>query len=158
MEGKIVITNMVNAQVTVNLRDMHFVHTWEKKGDKFNVTQETLEYMMYDNGVRYMFETGILYVEDLEAKIKVGLEPEGATEPVNIIVLTEAQKKRLMTIMPIYDFKTELEKVSNEQVIGLAQYAIQNRYADFDKFEYIKARTGIDCLKAIQMEKEAKEV
>lgn len=158
MEGKIVITNMVAAQVTVNLQDMHFNHTWDKKGDKFNVTEEILEYMMYDNGVRYMFENGILYVEDMSAKIKVGLEPEGATEPVNIIILTDAQKKRLMTTMPLFDFKKELEKVSNEQVIALAQYAIENRCADLDKFDYIKARTGIDCLKAIQMEKEAKEV
>ena len=115
MEGKVTIVSTFTGSVVVDLRDMHFSHTWAKKGDKFSVSKDIFEAMMYNNGARAMFEDGTLYTEDMEAKIEYGLEPEGATEPVNIIVLNEAQMKRYLTVMPFRDFKTELEKVSNEQ-------------------------------------------
>lgn len=158
MEGKVTIVSTFVGSVVVDLRDMHFSHTWAKKGDKFSVSKDIFEAMMYNNGARAMFEDGTLYTEDMETKIEYGLEPEGATEPVNIIILSDKEMERYLRILPLYDFKAKLENVSNEQIIGLAQYAIQNRIMDLDKFKYIKERVGIDCLAAIKMEQEAKEV
>lgn len=151
MEGKVVITNMVNAQVGINLPDIHFKHTWEKRGDKFTVSHEIFEAMMYNNGARNIFAEGILYTEDMEVKKEFGLEPEDAEEPVNIIVLNEAQMKRYLTVMPFRDFKENLEKVSQEQLLLLVQYAIDNKImADIEKINYLRDKTGISILKAIE--------
>ena len=151
MEGKVVITNMVNAQVGINLPDIHFKHTWEKRGDKFTVSHEIFEAMMYNNGARNIFAEGILYTEDMEVKKEFGLEPEDAEEPVNIIVLNEAQMKRYLTVMPYRDFKENLEKVSQESLLLLVQYAIDNKImADIEKINYLRDKTGISILKAIE--------
>lgn len=151
MEGKVTITNMVNAQVGINLPDIHFKHTWEKRGDKFTVSHEIFEAMMYNNGARNIFAEGILYTEDMEVKKEFGLEPEDAEEPVNIIVLNEAQMKRYLTVMPFRDFKENLEKVSQEQLLLLVQYAIDNKImADIEKINYLRDKTGISILKAIE--------
>ena len=151
MEGKVTITNMINAQVCINLPEIHFKHTWEKRGDKFSVGGEIFDAMMYNNGARRIFEKGILYTEDMEVKKEYGLEPEDATEPVNIIVLNEAQMKRYLTVMPFRDFKTELEKISNEQQVLLAQYAINNKIMiDIEKALYLEERTHINVIEAIK--------
>ena len=151
MAGKVVITYMVNAQVGINLPDIHFKHTWEKRGDKFTVSHEIFEAMMYNNGARNIFAEGILYTEDMEVKKEFGLEPEDAEEPVNIIVLNEAQMKRYLTVMPYRDFKENLEKVSQEQLLLLVQYAIDNKImADIEKINYLRDKTGISILKAIE--------
>ena len=151
MEGKVIITNMVNAQVGINLPDIHFKHTWEKRGDKFTVSHEIFEAMMYNNGARTIFAEGILYTEDMEVKKEFGLEPEDAEEPVNIIVLNEAQMKRYLTVMPFRDFKENLEKVSNEQQVLLAQYAIDNKIiTDIEKALYLEERTHINVIEAIK--------
>lgn len=151
MEGKVTITNMINAQVCINLPEIHFRHTWEKRGDKFSVSGEIFDTMMYNNGARHIFEQGILYIEDMGVKKEYGLEPEDATEPVNIIVLNEAQMKRYLTVMPFRDFKAELEKVSNEQQVLLAQYAIDNKIMiDIEKALYLEERTHINVIEAIK--------
>ena len=151
MEGKVTITNMVNAQVGINLPDIHFKHTWEKRGDKFTVSHEIFEAMMYNNGARNIFAEGILYTEDMEVKKEFGLEPEDAEAPVNIIVLNEAQMKRYLTVMPFRDFKENLEKVSQEQLMLLVQYAIDNKImADIEKVNYLREKTSISILKAIE--------
>lgn len=151
MEGKVVITNMINAQVGITLPDIHFKHTWERRGDKFTVSHDIFEAMMYNNGARNMFRKGILYTEDMGVKKEFGLEPEDAEEPVNIIILNEAQMKRYLTVLPIYDFKESLAKVSKEQLLLLTQYAIDNKImADVEKATYLREKTGISIYKAIE--------
>ena len=151
MEGKVTIVNTINARVGITLPDIHFSHTWLKKGDKFSVSHDIFDAMMYDTGSHNMFEKGILYTEDMEVKKEYGLEPEDAEEPVNIIILNEAQMKRYLTVMPFHDFKEGLEKVSNEQIVLLAQYAIDNKITpSIDKKKYIQDRAMIDIYKVIE--------
>ena len=151
MEGKVTIVNTINARVGITLPELHFSHTWAKKGDKFTVSREIFDAMMYDTGSHNMFEKGILYTEDMEIKKEYGLEPEDAVEPVNIIILNDAQMKRYLTVMPYHDFKEGLDKVSNEQIVLLAQYAIDNKITpDINKKKYIQERATIDIYKVIE--------
>ena len=108
MEGKIVITSTINAQVGITLPDIHFKHTWEKRGDKFTVNHDIFEAMMYNNGARNMFKKGILYTENMEVKKEFGLEPEDAEEPVNIIVLNETLIIERMKKIHIHSFRIRL--------------------------------------------------
>lgn len=157
MEGKINIVCMVDNTVLVNIPEFHFRHEWKGRGTKFAVPKEIVEQMTYDQGARYMFDTGMLYIEDMNEKIDLGLEPDGATEPQNIIVLKDSDMNRYARFVPFVEFKDTLDKVSIEQVRNLAQFMIDNKIFDIDKFDYIKKRTGRDCLKAIELEKKDKE-
>lgn len=157
MEGKIKIICTSNAIVGVKLPEYHFSHDWVGKGSFFYVTKEIAEAMTYDPGARYMLDTGMLYIEDLEQKIELGLEPEGAVEPERIIVLSENDMNRYMRFVPMAEFKEKMDHVSTEQVLSLAQYAIKNQIFDLNKFDYIKKRVGIDCIEAIKMERQDKE-
>lgn len=147
---KIEITSLVGGRVTINLADPRIKKTWEKKGTKRYISFEDLQQAMYDQGVEYMFTQGILGIEDMDVKIALGLEPEGAKEPVNIIILTDAQKRRYLTVAPINELKEILTKLSYEQIQELAEFAIENELANFDRCDLIKKAVQIDIIQAIR--------
>ena len=108
---------------------------------------------MYNPGVEALFSQGVLGIEDMEVKKALGLEPEDAEEPVNIITLNDAQRKRYLTVMPLPEFKENLKKLSIDQVRELAQYAIEHEIMDYDKSEAVLKRAGVDIIGTIQLNK-----
>ena len=155
---KIDIISNVNSRVGVLLPEIKFSRKWPKKGSKVTVDKETFEHMMYDNGTRYMFETGMLYITDMEIKKEVGLEPEEAIEPTNIIILDDKQRHRYMSIMPINDFILNIKKLSFEEIQNLADYAIEHELiGDLKKCDEIQKMIGKDILAAIRLNKLDKE-
>lgn len=157
MEDKVKVVNLISSRVNINIPDIRLNRVWEKKGAIRVIPFEQLEEAMYNPGVEALFKEGILGIDDLETKKKLGLEPEEAEEPVNIIILNDAQRKRFLTVMPITDFKVEIQKLPIEQVRELAQYAIENEIANFDKAEIIKKMIGTDIIGSIQLNKADKE-
>ena len=59
--------------------------------------------------------------------------------------------------MPKSEFKTKIRDLPLEQVKELAQYAIENEIADFDKAEIIKKMIGTDIISSIQLKKADEE-
>jgi hypothetical protein len=112
---------------------------------------------MYEPGVEYMFTSGMLYIDDLEVKKELGLEPEDATAPVNIVILTDAQKKRLLSTAPTAELKQYLKTANYEQIQDLAKYAVANEIIDYDKCEVLKEAAQIDVIRAIQLNRADKE-
>ena len=157
MEDKIKVVNLVSARVNIDLPDVRLKRIWERKGAVKTIPFDQLEEAMYHPGVEALFREGTLGIEDLEVKKRLGLEPEDAVEPVNIIILDDAQRKRYLTVMPLHEFKEKIKTLPREQITELAYYAIQNEFADFDKDEIIKKITGIDIIGTIQMNKADKE-
>lgn len=154
---KVIVTNMVNRRVGMTLPDLHFKRTWEKKGAKKPIDLEILEQAIYDPGVEYMFRQGILAIDDMEVKKFLGLEPEDATEPENIIILTDAQRKRYLTVAPISELKEIMKSISYEQRLEMANYAIENNLDSVDRAEVIKSFTDIDVISAIRIKRQEKE-
>lgn len=157
MEEKVKVVNLISSRVNIDLPEVRLKRIWEKKGAVKTIPFEQLEEAMYNPGVEALFREGMLGIEDLEIKKRLGLEPEDATEPVNIITLNDTQRKRYLTVMPLHEFKTNIEELPPEQIRELAQYAIDNELVDFDKSEIIKKITGIDIIGTIQMNKADKE-
>lgn len=157
-DEKIVIISNVNSRVGVLLPEINFSRKWPGKGSKVIVDKATFEHMMYDTGARYMFETGMLYVEDMEIKQEVGLEPEGVKEPVNIIILDDKQRQRYMSVMPISEFVNNIKKLNFEELQNLADYAIEHELiGDLKKCEEIQKLIGKDIIAAIRLNKQDKE-
>lgn len=157
MEEKVKVVNLISSRVNINIPDVRLNRIWEKKGAVKTIPFDQLEEAMYNPGVESLFTEGILGIEDLEIKKKLGLEPEDVTEPVNIIVLNDQQRKRYLTVMPFAEFKDKIKELPVEQVREMAQFAIDNDIADFDKSEIIEKITGIDIIGSIQTKKQDEE-
>ena len=149
--SKVKIINMVDHVVHVGSDELRFNRTWPRKDAVVAVESDLLNELMYDPGFEYMIRTGILYIEDMEVKKELGLEPEDAIEPENIIVLNDAQRKDLMIRVPIAEFEEKVNKLGKEQQKALVDYAIEHRYGDFEKSKILKNLTGRDVVKAIQL-------
>lgn len=157
MDEKICVVSTVNGNMGINIPHLNFRKDWARKGAKVMIKKEILEEALYDPGVEYMFNNGMLYIEDLEVKKALGLEPEEAKEPENIIVLNEKQMKRYLTVAPKQEFKDILTKLAPEQRKNLADFAIENNITDVDRCEILKKATGIDVLNAIILKRKEEE-
>lgn len=154
---KVKVKSLVNGRLGIKLPDLRLNVRWDRKGQTRMIDFETLQEAMFDYGTEYMFKQGMLGIEDMETKIALGLEPEGATEPQLIKVLNDEQMKRMMTVMPIFEFKKEIETIPKEQILNLVDFAIQNEYSDIKKCDVLKGITGIDIISAIRLNREDKE-
>lgn len=158
MEKEMVtVISTVNGVVGIYLPDLRFKKEWTRKGQKQKIDKELLQDIMYDPGSEYMFRTGMLYIEDMDIKKEIGLEPEEATEPVNIIVLDEKQLNRYLTVMPLHEFKENVKKLSIEQAKNLVDYAVQKETISFDKAEFLEKITGLNAMSMIQLNRKNKE-
>lgn len=156
---KVMVKSESTGRLSINLPELQLKRIWEKKGTIRPISFEDLQQALYVPGVEYMFKEGMLSIESMQDKIDLGLEPEGTKEdsPVNIIILNDSQKKRYLTVLPISEFKQELEKLPYEQINSLVDYAIEKELMDMDKCDILKEKTGIDIIKAIQLNRQAKE-
>ena len=158
MEKEMVtVISTVNGVVGIYLPDLRFKKEWMRKGQRQKIDKDLLQDIMYDPGSEYMFRTGMLYIEDMNIKKEIGLEPEEATEPVNIIILDEQQLHRYLTVMPLHEFKENVKKLSIEQAKNLVDYAVQKETITFDKAEFLEKVTGLNAMSMIQLNRKNKE-
>ncbi len=154
---KVKVTSLVNGMIGVKLPDLKLNLNWDRKGQVRLVDFDVLQEAMFDYGTEYMFKQGMLGIDDMEVKIALGLEPEGATEPQLIKTLNEDQMKRMMTAMPVFEFKEEIKTYPREQILNLVDYAVEHEYSDIKKCDILKEITGIDIISAIRLNREDKE-
>lgn len=154
---KVIVKNMTNSPVYIMSETTSFRREVAPKGGQAPIDRELFEQLMYEPGIKYMIDSGILYIEDLEQKKELGIEPEDATEPVNIIVLSDKQRRQYMVNYSLDKFKDKVDQLSYEQIEELADYAIANRLMDFDKCEYIREKCGRDIITAIRLSNQNKE-
>lgn len=157
MNKKVKIESLTNGKIVIQSDEFRLRRVWERRGAVKTIDFDVLEELIYDPGVEYMFKQGILGIDDLEVKKALGLEPEDAVEPVNIITFDEKKMDRLMKVMPLSEFKAEINKAPIEQVRLLVEYAIEKEYTDFEKCEYLKELTQTDIITAIKLNRKAKE-
>lgn len=155
--AKVKITSTTTGEVSVFQPSIPFRMSWPAKGSTRVVEEEILEQLLYTPGFKRMIDAGVLYIEDLDQKKKLGLEPEDATEPVNIIVLSDTDKKKYLTMYSLDKFKQEIKKLSHEQLVDLADYAIENEIADFGKSGVLEKACGKNIIKGIQLAQANKE-
>lgn len=157
MDKKVKIKNTTNGRIGINIPDLKLSRIWEKKNVIKYIDFDDLEQALYDSGVEYMIRQGMLEIEDMEVKIALGLEEEGTTTPVNIIVLSEKEMERYLKVLPIVDFKKKIADLPKEQVYNLLDYAIEKEIIQLDKNDILKQFTGTDVMEAIKLKRQAQE-
>lgn len=157
MENRqVMITNTIKSRVGINIPDLLLKRVWEKKGVKKPIEFNILQQAFYDPSVEYLFREGILYIDDMDVKIALGLEEEGAETP-SIVILNDSDLRRYLTAMPLFDFKQKIQTLGREQIQALVDYAIENELTPYDKCEILKEITQTDIIRAVQLNRDNKE-
>ena len=157
METKVKVKSLISSHVLLSVPELRLRREWEKKGAVKIIPFDQLEEAMYSPGVEALFTEGALGIDDMEVKIALGLEPPEAKEPVNIIILTDAQRERYLKNMPMVDFRQKVKELPQEQLVELAEYAIAHQIVDFDKSELLLKLTDIDIMGAIKLNRDNNE-
>lgn len=152
----ITIKSTVKAIVVMNVPSLNLRRTWQKKGAIQKIPMELLEQAIYDPGVEYLFRSGTLYIEDMEAKIALGLEEPGTEVPTKIIALTTEEAEKLLKNTALKDFREKVASLSQDQANELVNVAIDLKITDYQRAQILKEKTGIDVFKFV-IENETKE-
>lgn len=157
MNEKVNVVSMVSGRVGLILPHMHINKVWPKKGTKLPVDKDILREAIYEPGVEYMFKQGMLYIEDMDFKIELGLEEEGTKDPTEIIPVDEKYLKRVLKLMPISEMKKVVQNMNNNQRRELIDYAAEQNDIQFDRMDALKQITGIDVIKVIELKRSKEE-
>lgn len=155
-ENMVMITSKSDSILVVNIPDLKFRRIWNKRGTRYPFDKDLIEQAMYYPDFSSLVNMGLLYIEDLEFKKEIGIEPQDATEPVNIIDVTGNLLKRMITVMPISELQSTLKKMSEPQRAEVGEYAVEH-YQDLkmDRVDLLQKATGKNILKAIENKKSA---
>ncbi|MFW9603258.1 MAG: hypothetical protein ACMV1B_13195 [Prevotella sp.] len=149
------VTNTTNHSVLIQLPDIKFRRTWQKDSS-IKVDIEVLREAIYDVGFKAFMDEGLLFIEEKEIRVELGLEEEDAEKPL-ITILKPAQMTRLIKAATIDEFKSTLSEITKEQALSLVDMAISEKSISMDKLMALKEKTGIDVVKAIELERQNEE-
>ena len=154
MNDKVMVTSMVGGTISAASLE-HRV--WNKKGQKLPVSKDVLREAIYEPGIEYMFKKGILYIDDMEMKIELGLEAPGTTAPTEVLPVDDKYLNRVLKLMPISEMKAAIDKMSIVQKQELVDYASKQNDIQLDRLAIVSEKCGVDVLKTIELNRQ-KEV
>lgn len=136
------IKSTAKAVVLLNIPNLSLRRKWSQKGAIQKIKYSDLEQAIYDPGVEHMFKSGILYIDDMEVKVALGLEEEGTTEPLKVIVLGDNEKKSFLTEGTLQEFVDKVNTLSYDQKVDLVAYATEINFSDLERLNLIKKAAG----------------
>lgn len=148
MDDKVMVTSMVGGTISVSALN-HRV--WNKKGQKLPISKDLLREAIYEPGVEFMFKNGILYIEDMDFKIELGLEAEGTKVPTEILPMDEKFMNRVLKLMPVAEMKATIDKMTLVQKQELVDYAVKQNDISLDRVKIVSDKCNVDVLKAISL-------
>lgn len=154
MNDKVMVTSMVGGTISAASLE-HRV--WNKKGQKLPVSKDVLREAIYEPGIEYMFKKGILYIDDMEMKIELGLETPGTTAPTEVLPVDDKYLNRVLKLMPISEMKAAIDKMSIVQKQELVDYASKQNDIQLDRLAIVSDKCNVDILKTIELNRQ-KEV
>lgn len=157
MNERVMVTSMVSGRIGLVLPRLHINKVWPKKGTKLPVEKDVLREAIYEPGVEYMFKQGLLYIDDMDFKIELGLEEEGTKAPTNVIPMDEKYMSRVLKLMPIAEMKKAIGAMNDNQKRELIDFASEQNDISFDRMDVIKKLTGIDVVKVIELKRSKEE-
>lgn len=157
MSDKIKVISAARGRCIINNRDLGIKRVWQSRGDAVLFTKEQIEALMYDPAFSNMVNEGYLYIEDMEVKKEIGVEPEDAVAPTRIL-MDEKQLKRFWKDMPLGQFKVEIKNLTKQQITSLADYAIEHgEEGSIEKANYLSTVSDRNILKGIELNRQSKE-
>lgn len=157
MSDKVKIISAFDGRCGIDNSDLHISRRWPARGSSVLMDKSIVEELMYDDSFKNMIEDGTLYIEDLEFKKELGIEPENATTPT-IIYLGEKELERYWKTMPLSQFKIEIKKLKKHQIDSLVDYAMNHgEDGTIPKANFLSEISGRNILKGIELKKSVQE-
>lgn len=157
MSDKVRIISSFDGRCGIDNSDLHISRRWPARGSVVAIDKNIVEELMYDPAFKNMVEDGTLYIDDLEFKKEIGIEPEDATTPT-IIYLSDKELDRYWRIMPLAQFKAESKKLKKAQVDSLVDYAIAHGdEGSIPKANFLTEISGRNILKGIELKRSIQE-
>lgn len=157
MGRQVILKSSVDGSVSINYPQYGINRRWAKRGQPMAMPYELVEQCLWETGFKHMILSGILYIEDMQTKIDLGLEPADATEPTNIIVFEESEMAELWKKASLEEFKKRVQEAPRTQVDNLISYAIQHEIVEMEKLNFIKKLTGKDILSSVNIKRQVEE-
>lgn len=145
---KVIVKSMTNYTVELYIPDLRFKREFSKEGETKTIDFDTLFEGITSQGIRTLFEEGILHIENRQDRIDLGLEEEN--QEGKFKVLNRGQILKLLRVDPISKLKEIISIVPREQINRIAEVAIEEKFTDFDKCNLIKKSCGIDIISSVQ--------
>ena len=153
MSDKVKVISSFDGRCGIDNSDLHISRRWPARGASVMLDKEIIEELMYDDAFRNMVEDGTLYIEDLELKKELGIEPEDAETPT-IIYLSDKELERFWKNMPLAQFKIEVKKLRKAQIDSLVDYAVEHGDdGSIPKANFLTEISGRNVLKGIELRK-----
>ena len=157
MSDKIKVISATDGRCGIDNLDLRISRRWPARGSVVTFTKEQIDELQFDPAFMNMVREGLLYIEDMDVKKEIGIEPEDAEKPT-IILMDDKALKRFWKDMPLAQFKVEIKTLTGEQIKNLAEYAIRHgEDGSIDKANYLSKISGYQILKGIELERQNKE-
>lgn len=148
--------NMTTGTFVINEPAYGIRRVFNAKGAIQTIPFEIVEQLLWSEGFRNCIDNGMIYIENMQDKIDLGLEEPETTEPTNIKILSPERMKAILS-SPMEDFLKEIDGCPMEQIRLLAEYAADNNFVEVDKVDVIKKLTGLDIINMISRRRQAED-
>jgi len=153
MSDKVKVISSFDGRCGIDNSDLHISRRWPARGASVMLDKEIVEELMYDDAFKNMIEDGTLFIDDMEFKKELGIEPEDAETPT-IIYLSDKELERFWKNMPLAQFKVEVKKLRKAQIDSLVDYAVAHGDdGSILKANFLTEISGRNVLKGIELRK-----
>lgn len=157
MSDKVKVISSFDGRCGIDNSDLHISRRWPARGASVMLDKEIVEELMYDDAFKNMIEDGTLFIDDMELKKELGIEPEDAETPT-IIYLSDKELERFWKNMPLAQFKVEVKKLRKAQIDSLVDYAVEHGDdGSIPKANFLTEISGRNVLKGIELRKSIQE-
>lgn len=153
-DKRVKITSKIKGIVIIADPNIPFRREWSKKGQVQSIPMDILQDLIYQEGVNELFSQGVLYIDDQEDRIELGLETAGIVP--NVQMYTENQMLGALVGTPA-DIEKMIKKLPKAQVEEFIELAVDKEITDMAKVDVIKKLTGRDIIKLVQYNRQLKE-
>lgn len=151
-EKRVKIASRVKGIVSLSDPNIPIAREWTKKGQIATIPMDIMQDLIYEEGVKELFNQGVLEVIEKEDRIELGLEDEEQT----IQFLTENQMLAAL-VGTVPELKKAMDSMPKAQLEELVELAIQKEITDMGKVDAIKQKTGKDVIKLVQYNRQLLE-
>lgn len=155
MKDIVILKSLTSGTVGIYKPEIQLNVTFPRKNARVRITKEKLEDAISYPGVLYLFEKGIIGIEEgadlgellsfYTGEVKVPFE------------LTEKVMKKLLTTANEEELRSALKEMSKEQKDELVRFAITNDVVGMQAADIIKEECGQDLIKIRTLKKQAEE-
>ena len=141
----VVVKSLVSGIVVAKVPNENRIFEWKGEGSRVKVSFDDLEKMIYDADARRIFETGLLWIDEKEYRVKLGLEEDDGTSNLEKLIYDKKQIVALLYCDSFKVFKEKVEKLSEGSKEMMIQTAIETpKQLDFDKSDFIRKTFSVD--------------